>query len=586
MRYNPSIRVRREPPRLTIFGLLAACSSESTGAGTESASAATQGIEVSAATSLTTTTVNQPEVTATLDPSFPDSSVSHSTMGAGSTGQVSSATSGVPATTGDTGGCDSGGTLCEVPPEEQVPTETPDGLPGPLPGVYDDQGAAPPEDGVRALIGFANRDRAALEQKVVDMYDPKHPGFRKYMGVEQWKSAHAPLQADYDLIKEWLTANNLTVTFDAHNRLLIAFTGSVKDFNATFKTTLHICLRKNPWPGWPAFPVYCTLETFTLPKFVADRTTGLVAADLPAAVGVLPNEAEAVTDGPPGSGGYTPGQIAVAYEFTKLYDMGFTGQGVKLGVVAAATYHSKDLQTFWKLFGVVRELPQAIDVMEPVVTRNTETILDTQWATVMAPGAEVIVYQAPNNRNTGLLFAWNEAIGRGEVSVLTNSFAHREDSEPPRLRHQYDESALMGAALGITMMAASGDSARPDTPGSSPYVTCVGGTRMAADGQGKVQSEIAWSLSGSGDAKTFDVPDWQTGVVHGTKRAMSDVALHASALYPYWILRYGQWEAHGGTSFSSPVFAAMIAVINSYRRSKGLPDVGFINLVFYIDFVV
>jgi kumamolisin len=38
---------------------------------------------------------------------------------------------------------------------------------------------------------------------------------------------------------------------------------------------------------------------------------------------------------------------------------------------------------------------------------------------------------------------FNEAIARGEVSVLTDSFAHREDSEPKPLRHQYDESALM-----------------------------------------------------------------------------------------------------------------------------------------------
>jgi kumamolisin len=37
--------------------------------------------------------------------------------------------------------------LCDIPPEEQVPTPKPDGLPGPLPGVYDDQGEAPPENG-------------------------------------------------------------------------------------------------------------------------------------------------------------------------------------------------------------------------------------------------------------------------------------------------------------------------------------------------------------------------------------------------------------------------------------------------------
>jgi len=589
MLYRSVASAWRITPLLTTLALLSACTEESAGGTSESATDGTDGIGSSSSAStsdaLPTTTLDTPGSSSSLDPSFPDGSASNSTVSDGSSGDL---TTGDTSGSGDTatGDCDSGGPLCEIPPEEQVPTEKPDGLPGPLPGVYDDQGEAPLDNGVRALIGFANRDRAALEQKVVNMYDPTHPDFHKYLGVDQWMTEHAPYDSDYDLVKDWLASQNLTVTYEATNRLLIAFKGSVKDFNATFKTTLHICMRKNPQAGNPPFPVYCTLETFTLPKFVADRTTGLLTADLPAPEGVLPKEAGAVIDDPPDSSGYAPAQIATAYELKPLYEAGFTGQGVKLGVVGAATFHSKDLQTFWKSFKVTRGMPTTIDVMEPVVTRITETILDTQWSSAMAPGADVIVYQGPDNRNTALLYAWNEAIGLGDVSVLTTSFAHREDSEPKPLRHQYDESALMGAALGMTLVCASGDSARPDTPCSSPYVTCVGGTKLSTDGAGNVLNETAWTLSGSGDAKTFDIPDWQKGVVPGTKRAMADVSLHASAAKGYWIRRFGNWEAYGGTSFSAPVFAGMIAVINSYRNSKGLPNVGFVNSILYQDLAV
>lgn len=592
MLYNSAVRARRITPLLTTLALLSACTEESAGNATEGTTAMTTGIDPSATTgasSLPPTSFDEPEVTSTLDPTHPDGSISDSTDGSGSSGDATTGgamgTTGDPTTVGEqtTGAeCDSG-PLCGIPPEEQVPTEKPDGLPGPLPGVYDDQGEAPADNGVRALIGFANRDRAGLEQKVVNMYDPTHLEFQKYMGVQQWMTEHAPYEDDYALVKDWLASRNLTVTFEASNRLLIAFKGSVKDFNETFNTTLHICLRKNPQVGNPPFPVYCTLESFTLPKFIADRTTGLVAADLPAPEGTLPKEGGSVVEETPDSSAYGPPQIAVAYEFKALYEAGFTGQGVKLGVVGAATYHSKDLQTFWQSFGVKRALPTAIDLMEPTVTRITETILDTQWSSSMAPGAEVIVYQGPDNRNTALLYAWNEAIGRGEVSVLTTSFAHREDSEPKPLRHQYDESALMGAALGMTLISASGDSARPDTPCSSPYVTCVGGTKLSADAGGNVLGETAWSLSGSGDAKTFAVPEWQKGVHGGSKRAMADLAIHASPGKGYWVRRFGKWESFGGTSFSAPVFAGMVAVINSYRNSLGLPNVGFINPSLYTD---
>jgi kumamolisin len=109
------------------------------------------------------------------------------------------------------------------------------------------------------------------------MYDPMHPDFQEYMTVSEWMAEHAPPQADFDLVKDWLESRNLTVTYEASsNRMLIAFKGSVKDFNETFKTTLHICLRKNPQQGNPPFEVYCTLDSFTLPKFVAERTTGLL----------------------------------------------------------------------------------------------------------------------------------------------------------------------------------------------------------------------------------------------------------------------------------------------------------------------
>jgi kumamolisin len=164
----------------------------------------------------------------------------------------------------------------------------------------------------------------------------------------------------------------------------------------------------------------------------------------------------------------------------------------------------------------------------------------------MAPGADVIVYQGPDNRNTALLYAWNEAIGRGEVSVLTTSFAHREDSEPKPLRHQYDESALMGAALGMTVISASGDSARPDTPCSSPYVTCVGGTKLTTDGSGNVLGETAWSLVGLGRRQDLRRPGVAEGHRRGSKRAMTDVAINASPGKGYWIRRFGNGRPTAG----------------------------------------
>jgi len=484
-------------------------------------------------------------------------------------------------TTDPVGPC-AGDPLCDIPPEEHEPTPKPDGLPSPLPGVYDDQGPAPLDNGFRSLIGFPNRQRALLEQRVAAMYDVDDPTFRDYLTVDAWAADHAPFAKDVEIVKAWLKSRKFTINFEATNHLLVHFSGTVKDFNETFDTELHICMRKNPLHSGDPFPVYCTLESFTLPKFVAERTTGLATADLPAETGSLIKEVGEIVEDYPGDDAHGPPAFWGAYNMNELFAEGHDGTGSAIGVVGAGTYHSVDLRIFWKSFGFERELPTRVALMEPVFERITETSLDTQWSSSLAPGADMFVYEGPDARNTSLLFAWNEAIGQNTVDVVTTSFAHREDAEAKTLRHQYDESALMGAAIGLTILSASGDSANPDTPCSSPYVTCVGGTNLVASPDGDIKSERAWSMSGSGQSKSFALPYWQEADVDSETRSMCDVALSSSPENPMWMRRWKKWEAYGGTSFASPAFAGMVAVINGYRKAHGKPRVGYLNPVIYL----
>jgi kumamolisin len=581
-----------------LVALAGACNSDdspgidtATTSSSSSGGSSSSGFVPTTAVDPTTGSVDPSTTTGSVDPSTTSTGPVDPTTGPVLTTDISTSTS----TTADdtttsstseaessTGECPPEEPLCQIPPEEMVPEDKPDGLPSPLPGVYDDQGEAPLDNQVRALIGFPTRERAALETKVKAMYDPQNPAYGEYMTVDEWMTGHAPPVADFELIKDWLESRNFQVNFEAKNRTLIQFSGSVADFNETFDTTLHICMRKNPQAGNPPFPVYCTLTSFTLPLFVANRTTGLLTADLPAATGVLPGEAGVVQADPPGDGAFDPNQIAVAYEVDDLFNLGFTGQGQTIGVIAAAHYHQKDLQIFWLSFGIDRALPTKIELMEPVVTRITETILDTQWSTSMAPGADVIVYEGPDARNTSLMYVFNEAIARNEAGVLTDSFAHREDSEPKPLRDQYDHSALMAAALGITVLSASGDSGQVDVPCSSPFVTCVGGTELVTDNVGNVISETAWSSSGSGENKSFALPYWQQGIP-AAKRAVVEVALNADPSSGMWVRRFGEWQVYGGTSFSSPIFAGVVAVMNSYLESMGQPRMGFMNPQLYLN---
>jgi len=474
--------------------------------------------------------------------------------------------------------------LPDFPDAAWSPTVGIDGLPSPQPGVYTDQGPAPVTGGVRGLIGFPIQSRGALEAAVESLYDPTSSTFRSYLDAATFLATYAPSAYDVQLVALWVESTGMTVARVATNRLLLEVTGTVEQWNQAFQTTLHLFSRKNPQIGNPPIEVYGTLGGLTVPAFVAQRISGVLTADLPAATGALPREAPIAVDPPPGIGAaFTPAQIAGAYGVEQLRALGYRGQGVRLGLMVGAGFGLNEVQSFWRSLGVTRADPAVVETMEPPATRYLESTIDVEWAGSMADGASVVVYEGPDSRDTSSLYTFNEAVGRAEIDVLTDSFAHREDSEAVAIREQYDAAALEAAALGITVTAASGDGASPDIPSTSPFVTAVGGTELELDPQGGVVSEIAWNGSGSGVSGSFPLPLWQKGVraATGGKRATVDVALAASPFSPYWVRYLGSWGRYGGTSFASPTFAGLIAVVNSARKGAGKPRAGYLNPLVY-----
>ncbi|MGK3989824.1 S53 family serine peptidase [Sorangium sp. So ce136] len=462
----------------------------------------------------------------------------------------------------------------------------PSGLPGPVPGIYLDFGPAPEGDRFRALIGFPTRDVPGLEGAIDAMYDPDKPdSFRKYMSVEAWLERHAPAESDIAAVEAWLTEQGMEIRRRSRNRLLLEFSGTVEQFNTAFDTELRDFERENPSAGGRPLRTFGALDPLRPPQKIIDLSSGVISVDVPPDTEPLSPEGGSIETTPPDQQeqGFTPAQIARAYGVDRLHEGGHLGQGVKLGVVVGATFKTRDLQSFWRTFGVSRDNPEVVLTADPVSTRYVETTLDTQWSGVMAPEAQVIAYEGPDARTLSILYAWNEAIAAGEVSVLSTSFAHREETEAEVIRQQYNEAARMGAALGMTIVVASGDSSRPDVPSSSPYVTCVGGTVLELGDDGEVAREVAWSGSGSGRSRSFKTPSWQKDVVTDAqgKRAVSDVALNASPDSTYWLYFLGEWDRRSGTSFSAPVFAGMMASVNSYRLAEGKPVAGWLNKTLY-----
>ncbi|MBC7595663.1 MAG: S8/S53 family peptidase, partial [Kineosporiaceae bacterium] len=210
-----------------------------------------------------------------------------------------------------------------------------------------------------------------------------------------------------------------------------------------------------------------------------------------------------------------------------------------------------------------------------------EVLLDIEVVGALAPGANLVVYFAPNT-DAGFIDALSQAAHATPTpAAISISWGQSEDAWTPQARTALDQALVDAAALGVTVTVASGDngssdsgtgtSTHADFPASSPHALACGGTRLDADPvSGVVASEIVWNnglghgATGGGISDVFALPIWQATVGVPTRsgrsgRGVPDVAAVADPQTGYRVRVDGTDLVIGGTSAVAPLWAALIA---------------------------
>ena len=430
------------------------------------------------------------------------------------------------------------------------------------------EGIAPKDGSFRALLVLTLTNEAGLRSLVDAMYTPGNASFRQYLSVASFEATYAPSQANLAAVTSWVTSQGMTVNRTASNRMLVEFSGTVNAFETAFGVTLNTTTRSGA-------TLYTTSGTLTLPAALQGKVSTVLTPDLPATAGTLADTGTIKTS-LPSSDAYLSKDLTVAYGASTA---AAHGKGETIGIVAAGGVRVSDAQSYWQSQKLTRANPTFVQTAESPSAWNIEATLDVEWSGGMAPDAAVRVYQAPDIRDTSLVYAFNEAIGAGQATVVSDSFAHNEGVESVDVRTTYNLAALQGAAMGVTVLSASGDSNLVDVPASCPYVTAVGGTSLTTS-SGAYESESAWSYTGCGTSSYFAQPTWQTGKTPGntTRRATADISAEADTL---WYFEAGMWSQAGGTSFASPTSAGLVATLNSARMAAKSTRVGWLNPILY-----
>ena len=225
----------------------------------------------------------------------------------------------------------------------------------------------------------------------------------------------------------------------------------------------------------------------------------------------------------------TPSNFESNYGLSSL-ESATAGAGQTIGIVTLAALDPGAPQYFWQNVLKQPSTGRTVNIENidggPGAPSDQygsgETDLDVEQSGGVAPGANVIVYQAPNT-DAGFADAFFTAASQNIAGSVSSSWGESETyvaaavaagAETPAYISAFDEAFLELAAQGQATFVSAGDAAAydasddlgttnlsVDTPGDSPYVTSSGGTTLpwsgtltGPAGSAKVQvtQERAW----------------------------------------------------------------------------------------------
>jgi kumamolisin len=240
-------------------------------------------------------------------------------------------------------------------------------------------------------------------------------------------------------------------------------------------------------------------------------------------------------------------------------------------------------------FAEMQQLPKPD--FKDQVEASGEVNMDIQIVAGLCPEAEIFVYFAPFTQK-GWVDLLNKVISGSPAKpvTLSVSWGLAEDSGDwsEDARTQISARIQAAAMLGITICISSGDDgsgdeqtdgrAHIDFPSSAAFTLSVGGTMLTGTAAKPVE-ETWWQSpgrrtpkgtgsTGGGVSVFFPRPSWQSVSVKSLNKGSIDgrvipdiAALAGPPLHDLILL--GRSAPNGGTSASTPVWAALIARINA-----------------------
>jgi subtilase family serine protease len=569
--------------------------------------------------------------------------------------------------------------------QNRIPTAISDANPMAIPNsvhpkvaLATDLGPAAPDTklvGMSIRFSMTDAQTAALNQLLADLQNPSSPRYHQWLTPAEFGAQFGVSSADIAKVTAWLTSQGFTVTDVAQGATFITFDGTVAQAESAFSTSIHTLSLNGETH-------FANVTNASVPGELASVVLGITGLHNFRLSPRLHALSPRFTSSLSGNHYVAPGDIYTIYQMKPLLAT-YTGAGIGAytgcHIIAPATQCADiavtgqvdilpaDIVAFRAASGLnTAILPTTVHEggdpgnalgCSPATSNNcgtpnqldlSESSLDLEWSGAMAPAANILFVNGPD-----VIFnAMTQAIDQNMAPIVTTSYGACEAAWGTTDLNLFNQLFAQANTQGQTVIASAGDAGATDCdtstatqglavdfPGSSPYVTSMGGTQFyndaSASGSGTTWAatqywagtsgtdvissalsyipETIWNDynnygtgyssafggGGGGASGFFSKPAWQqgTGVPADAARDVPDLALNASDEHDALLFCYnvaantsctngfriasGQYATDlntaGGTSFDSQIFGGMLALVEQKVGSR----LGNINPTIY-----
>jgi subtilase family serine protease len=440
---------------------------------------------------------------------------------------------------------------------------------------------ASPTDVVHLAIGLVPADLRGLEAYADAANTPGSALYRQWLTPAEIGDRYgAPAQSVAQLTN-FLISKGFKIVLNPRQHMSILVDGTVSQVQDLFSTTI------NQYQG----PDLATGRTINFRANATPVTIPGQFANLIQSVEGVENFSHPMPRA--NTSQLTPPLVRGLYGGQTTWNLGQHGEGMTVAISNWDGFRLAYAQTFIGGYG----LPVPPGGATSNITIKTygggsgsgtpqgEGDLDIQMVLSSAPLANIIIY---DGTTLGAVLTGESSDNLADVITESYGWSVTTDSSA----NTYHNLHVTMSAQGQTYMAASGDAGTHDlswwngsgiSNGNFPYpdydpdVLLVGGTVASVDSVTGVRaSEVGWTSSGGGyynPTLTINVlPSWQVGTGVPTtinKRLVPDISAHAQTFVVYSAPGSNppNYYAFSGTSCSSPVFAAQLALVEQRLAS-------------------